>query len=115
MKLQESRMLALSIQRSLAQNIKRHNKKVFDVGVKTGPFVVLLGVDAPSVLTEVSCISSHAEERKLRTERYREDIASYLEDGIVNYLRRSDTEGTMVYETKTERVAENREHSVPGH
>jgi len=51
------------------------------------PFVVLLGVDMPSVLTEVTCLSSHEEEKKLNNEAYREDIARYMEEGIIQYLQ----------------------------
>ena len=51
------------------------------------PFIVLLGVDMPSVLTEVTCLSNREEEKKLNNEDYREDIARYMEEGIVQYLQ----------------------------
>lgn len=104
-KLQESRTLALAIQDSLSRNIKRYNRHVFDLGIKAAPFIVLLGVNAVSVLAEVSCLSSADEERRLNTEQYREEIASYLEQGITNYLHRSPLKGAVAYET--ERVAKD--------
>lgn len=86
MRLQESKRLAASIQKSLYRNIHRINPNVDNWGVKTAPFVVLLGVDAPSVLAEIAVISNKAEEEKLRSGAYREQLAAYLESGIVQYL-----------------------------
>ena len=89
LKTQESRSLALYIQRSLYKNTKKQNKDIKNFGIKTAPFVVLLGVEVPSVLTEVSCMSNAMEERKLRKGYYRDRIAGYLEEGIVNYLNKN--------------------------
>ncbi|MFH1123464.1 MAG: N-acetylmuramoyl-L-alanine amidase, partial [Pseudomonadota bacterium] len=61
-------------------------------GIKSAPFIVLLGADMPSVLTEASCISSQEEERKLADPAYREEIAGYLEGGIVQYLEKTKKE-----------------------
>jgi N-acetylmuramoyl-L-alanine amidase len=88
LKRQESIALAWSIQRSLFTNIREYDADVQDVGVKVAPFVVLLGVDAPAVLAEVSCITNDEEEVKLNSPDYREKIASFLEDGIISYLNR---------------------------
>lgn len=85
---QESAALAGSIQRSLIDNIRKVNLHMRNTGVKTAPFVVLLGVDAPSVLTEVSCITNPDEEEKLNTPAYRETMASLIEKGVHEYLRR---------------------------
>jgi N-acetylmuramoyl-L-alanine amidase len=86
MKTEESRALAISIHRHLYTSLKRLSGHLVDAGFKTGPFVVLLGVDVPSVLVEVSCISNQAEETRLRTPAYRDHIASFLDAGIVAYL-----------------------------
>lgn len=96
-KFEESYMLADSIQRSLFTNIKRVNKGAMDFGIKRGPFVVLLGVEMPSVLVEVSCLSNKVEELRLNTWNYREEIASYLETGILNYLK---NKGELSHEAK---------------
>jgi N-acetylmuramoyl-L-alanine amidase len=88
MKTQESELLAASIQKSLFENIRRKNVNVHDNGTKTAPFVVLLGADMPSILAEISCISNREEEEKYGTEEYREEIAGYLEEGIINYLKK---------------------------
>jgi N-acetylmuramoyl-L-alanine amidase len=87
LKHQEGRTLASAIQRNLFDSMRRGNDRIYDYGVKTAPFVVLLGVDMPSVLTEVTCLSSREEEIKLRSEAYREEIAGCIEAGIVEYLQ----------------------------
>jgi N-acetylmuramoyl-L-alanine amidase len=89
LKTQESRSLAYFIQKSLYRNIRRENKNIKNFGIKTAPFVVLLGVDVPSVLSEVTCLSDINEEMKLNTRYYRKKIAQYLEEGIVNYLNKN--------------------------
>ncbi len=86
MRLQESKRLATSIQKSLYRNMRQDNKDVSDWGVKTAPFVVLLGTEAPSVLAEISVLSNRAEEAKLKTRAYRERLAMFLEEGIIGYL-----------------------------
>jgi N-acetylmuramoyl-L-alanine amidase len=87
LKYQEAKVLARAIQRNLFDNMHRSDDQVYDYGVKMAPFIVLLGVDMPSVLTEVTCLSDPREEKKLQGEAYREDIARCLEEGIVQYLQ----------------------------
>lgn len=91
-KQQESEILARCIQRNLFVNIRHQNGAAVSRGIKSAPFVVLLAADMPSVLTEVSSISSQSEERKLAEPAYREEIACYLEEGIVQYLKKSKKE-----------------------
>lgn len=87
LKTQESHNLALFIQKSLYKNISKQNSASKNWGVKTAPFVVLLGVEVPGVLAEVTCLSNPEEEKKLTREQYRQEISRYLEEGIVNYLK----------------------------
>jgi len=87
LKYQEAKVLARSIQKSLYGNMHLDNENIHDYGVKTAPFIVLLGVDMPSVLTEVTCLSNQEEEIKLNQGTYREDIARYMEEGIIRYLQ----------------------------
>jgi N-acetylmuramoyl-L-alanine amidase len=86
MKQQESIALATAIQRSLFANIKKYDKDVHNWGVKVAPFMVLLDVEAPAVLTEISCITNQEEEKQLKTTDYREKIASFIEKGMIVYL-----------------------------
>jgi N-acetylmuramoyl-L-alanine amidase len=83
---EESKRLAGSIQKSLYRNMKEYTPSVRDWGVRTAPFVVLLGVEAPSILAEIGVISNPAEEKKLRRSSYREALARYLEAGVARYL-----------------------------
>ena len=92
LKLQESHDLAAAIQGSLYSSSSEQNSEIHDYGIKQAPFVVLLDVDVPSVLVEVSCLSNVDEERKLNTELHRENIARYLETGILEYLEKGKGE-----------------------
>jgi len=95
LKTEESKALAASIHTHLYDNLKRINAGLRDAGTKTGPFVVLLGVDVPSVLVEVSCISNKAEETRLGTPGYRDSVAGFLETGIVEYLEQRTYQETV--------------------
>jgi N-acetylmuramoyl-L-alanine amidase len=89
MKFQESKELAHSVQEALFPQIRKVNKKARNHGIKPGPFVVLLGIDAPSILTEVTSLSNKQEEKRLKSPAYRDKIAAFLEKGIVNYLNKT--------------------------
>ena len=96
MKLQESKEFAESIQVNLFINSRKQNEEIQNHGVKRAPFVVLLGVDVPSVLAEVSCLSNREEEGELNSESHRENIAKYLAAGIFDYLNK----GALTHEAK---------------
>ncbi len=87
MKIQESKRLAESVQKSLYGNVSRIDRSVENWGVKRAPFVVLLGSRAPSILAEIACLSNREDEIKLNTDEYRENLAIFLEEGIINYLQ----------------------------
>lgn len=96
MKAQESEEVAQSIQRSLYRNISQINQQVSDWGVKSAPFVVLLGVQAPAVLAEIAVLSNRAEEAKLAQPEYREMLAGFLEEGITQYLSKRTTGSNLI-------------------
>lgn len=85
-KIRQSRALAALIQNDLYHNLHSISPHLVDDGIKTAPFVVLLGTKMPSVLVEISCISNPVEEQRLATGSYRNAIARYIEKGIVAYL-----------------------------
>jgi len=93
LKYQESRQLAHSVQTHLYGRMKKINKHASDHGIKSAPFVVLLGLDTPSILTEVSCFCNPEEEKRLKTSQYQENIATFLEKGIVSYLNKNTSVG----------------------
>jgi N-acetylmuramoyl-L-alanine amidase len=83
----ESRGLAEKIQRRLLESLALVNPKIKDLGVKGGPFWVLIGGEMPSVLVEISHLSNAKEEAKLKTAKYRELAAQGIYDGIMEYIR----------------------------
>ncbi len=86
LKQQESRKLASHIQKNIYGTLSRDNRSIINVGIKTAPFVLLLGAETPSVLAEVNCISNTEEEARLAKPAYRDKIAGALERGILSYL-----------------------------
>jgi hypothetical protein len=52
-----------------------------DRGIKQAPFYVLMGARMPAILVEVSFISNRAEERRLKSRRYLDKIATRAAQG----------------------------------
>jgi len=84
-KINESRRLAASIQRSLYATLAANSPGIRDRGVKDSQFLVLTGTTMPSILTEISFVSSPADERNLLSDAYRQQIAEALYKGIARY------------------------------
>ncbi len=86
-KIDESREFAADIQESLAKRIQKTNKTVKDRGVRKAPFVVLIGADMPSILTEISFLSNPADEQLLKKPEHRQKVAEGLYQGVASYLQ----------------------------
>ena len=86
-KIEESREFAADVQESLAKRILRTSKIEKDRGVRKAPFVVLIGADMPSILTEISFLSNPADERLLKRPEQRQRVAEGLYQGVVSYLQ----------------------------
>jgi N-acetylmuramoyl-L-alanine amidase len=86
---EQSRLLALSVQRSLYGALSIENRGLRDRGIKEAGFVVLTESAMPGILAEVSFVSSPADEQKLRSDGYRERIAEALYKGIARYASSS--------------------------
>src|SRR5579862_3837330 len=84
-KVEQSRHLAASVQRSLYGTLAAQNPGLRDRGVKEASYVVLTETAMPGILAEVSFVSSPADEQKLRSDGYREQIAEALYKGIGRY------------------------------
>ena len=82
----ESKELATSIQENLVGGLSKNYKHIKSLGVRGGPFWVLIGGDMPSVLVEVSHLSNSREEQRLKTPNYRQRIAKGIFDGIIKYI-----------------------------
>jgi N-acetylmuramoyl-L-alanine amidase len=87
----ESHQFAATVQSRLFRALKEANPVLEDRGVKTAPFVVLIGTQMPAILVEVACLSNPAEVQLLTKEDYRESIALALARGIKNYANTFDT------------------------
>src|SRR5712691_9977560 len=86
-KIDESREFAADIQESLAKRIQKMTKTVKDRGVRKAPFVVLVGADMPSILTEISFLSNPADEQLLKKPEHRQRVAEGLYQGVASYLQ----------------------------
>ena len=55
--------------------------------MRKAPFVVLIGADMPSILTEISFLSNPADEKLLKQPEQRQRVAEGLYQGISSYLQ----------------------------
>ena len=85
-KIDESRELATEVQTGLAHRMQRVSRNQRNRGVKRAPFVVLLGANMPSILTEIGFISNPADEAALKKSEQRQRVAEGLLAGITHYL-----------------------------
>jgi len=88
-RIEQSRRLATSVQRSLYGTLSVQNPGLRDRGIKEAGFVVLTESAMPGILAEVSFVSSPTDEQKLRSDGYREEIAEALYKGIARYAASS--------------------------
>jgi N-acetylmuramoyl-L-alanine amidase/putative methionine-R-sulfoxide reductase with GAF domain len=84
-KVDESKKLAASVQQALHGTLASGNTAIRNRGVREASFVVLTGTEMPSVLAEISFVSSPADEERLRNPSYREQIAQALYKGIEHF------------------------------
>lgn len=86
-KIDESKEFAADIQDSLAKRMQKASKTVKNRGVRKAPFVVLIGADMPSILTEISFLSNPSDEQLLKKPEYRQRVAEGLYQGVADYLQ----------------------------
>jgi N-acetylmuramoyl-L-alanine amidase len=84
-KIQESKELAQQIQRSLYAQVAQSNGQERDRGLKKAPFIVLIGANMPSILSEISFLTNPRDETLLKRATYRQKIAEALYRGIDRY------------------------------
>jgi N-acetylmuramoyl-L-alanine amidase len=107
-KVEESKELASDIQDSLTHRLQLVSQNERNRGVKKAPFVVLIGANMPSVLSEISFISNPSDERLLRRSDQRQRVADGLYRGIASYL---ESLNSLSYD-KSKLVSDN--HSGSG-
>lgn len=84
-KINESSRLAAEVQQAMVSGLRPHYSKIKDMGVRQGPFHVLLGATMPSVLVEAAFISNKREEKRLNSRDYQERVAAAIVKGVKNY------------------------------
>ena len=84
-KINESSRLATVIQENLVQGISKKYSNIRDLGVRQGPFYVLLGATMPSVLVETAFISHPREEKRLTSSAYQKSAAQAIALAIKDY------------------------------
>ena len=85
-KIDESKEFAEDVQDSLAKRVEKSGKSTRNRGVRKAPFVVLIGADMPSILTEISFLSNPADEQLLKKPEQRQKVAEGLYQGVASYL-----------------------------
>jgi N-acetylmuramoyl-L-alanine amidase len=83
----ESRELANILQQKLYRSAQRLFPAAKNRGVRTAPFVVLIGADMPSVLAEVGFVSNLRDEKLLKRTDSRKRLAEALYAGIEGYMK----------------------------
>ena len=86
-KIDESKEFAEDVQDSLSKRIQKSAKPVKNRGVRKAPFVVLIGADMPSILTEISFLSNPSDEQLLKKPEHRQRVAEGLYSGVSAYLQ----------------------------
>jgi N-acetylmuramoyl-L-alanine amidase len=86
-KIDESKEFAEDVQDSLAKRMQKAAKPVKNRGVRKAPFVVLIGADMPSILTEISFLSNPADEKMLKQPEHRQRVAEGIYQGVASYLQ----------------------------
>ncbi len=86
-KVEESKEFAADVQKAIASQTVQWNRSARNRGVKKAHFIVLIGANMPSVLTEISFLSNPNDERLLKKSDYRQKMALALFGGIFNYVK----------------------------
>ncbi len=85
-KLNDSAHLADEVQKSLYKKAHGRYPDVKNLGVKQGPFYVLVGASMPSILVEAAFLSNAQEESRLQDPAYQDMTAEGILEGIHSYI-----------------------------
>ena len=85
-KLNDSAHLADEVQKALYRKTRARHSDVRNLGVKQGPFYVLVGATMPSILVEAAFLSNGQEEARLKDPSYQEMTAGGILDGVRAYI-----------------------------
>jgi N-acetylmuramoyl-L-alanine amidase len=84
-KAQESKEFATRVQAALFAFSAKNVPGSKDRGVKSAPFVVLIGAHMPSILTEIGFLTNPKEEGLLKKPAYRQQMAEAIYKGVNRY------------------------------
>ncbi|NMC74800.1 MAG: N-acetylmuramoyl-L-alanine amidase [Geobacteraceae bacterium] len=86
-KINDSARLADDVQKSLCDRLSKKYAGIRNLGVKQGPFYVLVGATMPSILVETAFISNEHDAALLESQEYQDAAASGILAGIRNYIK----------------------------
>ncbi|MFN2257018.1 MAG: N-acetylmuramoyl-L-alanine amidase, partial [Desulfuromonadaceae bacterium] len=86
-KINESSRLATEVQTSMIKRLNQRFSSIRDLGVRQGPFYVLLGADMPSILVEAAFISNSRDAKLLVNHKFQQTTAEGIARGVEAYLR----------------------------
>jgi N-acetylmuramoyl-L-alanine amidase len=82
----ESVTLARAVQGSLVSYLRDRWRGVTNLGVKKGPFYVLVGAYMPCILVEVAFLTNESEGERIAARRYQLDVADGIAQGVRRFL-----------------------------
>jgi N-acetylmuramoyl-L-alanine amidase len=86
-KVDESKEFANRVQASMQSFEHTYSPASKNRGIKKAPFVVLIGANMPSILTEIGFLSNAREEALLRKAEHRQKLAEALYRGVSKYAQ----------------------------
>ena len=86
-KVDESKEFANRVQSALQGFERTYSPTSKNRGIKKAPFVVLIGANMPSILTEIGFLSNSREEALLRRPEHRQKLAESLYRGVSKYAQ----------------------------
>lgn len=83
----EAQRLATEVHPLIVSRLRQAGFNASDLGVKKGPFFVLVGSHMPGILVEIGFIDHPVEGKDMGGEKYRTAVAKALADGIIDFLK----------------------------
>jgi len=85
-----SRQIAQIMQRRIFNVVSRSNPEAINAGVKQDNLYILTRSQTPGALIELTCLSNAEEEARLDSSAYRQEIASAIAGGLLEYFSELD-------------------------
>jgi N-acetylmuramoyl-L-alanine amidase len=86
-KINDSARLADDVQKALHGRLEKKYSGIKNLGVKQGPFYVLVGATMPSILVETAFVSNEHDAELLKDSDYQESTAAGILEGVRNYIK----------------------------